>query len=108
GAAFFAEGGDAFPIVVRSSEFALQIALEVELLVEACAPALPHRRLDCGQSLRRSASEAFNQLVGFRLELIVFDDAPDQTPGFSFLRTERLAGQSEPESSRLPRKPRQN
>src|SRR5690348_7084377 len=100
--ALLAKGCDAFLVIARAAELALQVALEIELLVQARGPSLAHGHLDGGVSLCRSRGQARDELVGLARKLIVLDRAPDEAPALRFLRRQRFAGERKAERARLP------
>src|SRR5690242_8720544 len=80
--AFFAEGGDAFAVIVGSAEFALQIAFEIELLLEPRKPAFAHRHFDRSIATRRSDREARSKLLRFCVQFGVIHTPPNEAPRF--------------------------
>src|SRR5579871_6930932 len=93
--AFFGEGRDAFAVVVRIAELALEIAFEIELLLEPREPALAHRHLDRRIAACRSDRKTLGELFRFCLQLVVLHAAPDEAPRFRLFGGERFAGQRE-------------
>src|SRR5262245_57493940 len=77
--ALFGKGRDAFRIILRPAELALEIAFRIECLLERAAPRFVDRLLGPRQAARRCDRELLRERVDCLFELGVFDTAPDQT-----------------------------
>src|SRR5262245_30139998 len=105
--ALFGERGDAFRIVLRTAELALEIAFRIERLLERAAPRLVDRLLGPRQATRRCKRQLLRERVDRLLELSVFNATPDQTPLRRLLRRQFVGQQCEAHGARIADEPRQ-
>src|SRR6185436_5075597 len=105
--ALFGEGSDAFRVVLRTAELALEVAFLIERLLERPAPRLVDRLLRARQTARRRKRQLLRERVDRLLELAIFEAAPDQAPLRRLLRRQLVRQQGEAHRSRVAEQPRQ-
>src|SRR5512132_756520 len=101
------ESGDAFAIVRAVAERALQVALEIELLLERVAGGCMQRTLDRREAARRRLRELREQRVDRCPQLGVLDAFPDQSPRGRVFGGQLVAKQREPHRTRVAHEARQ-
>src|SRR5690349_21324774 len=74
------ERRNALTVVGAVAEFALHVALEVELLLQRVAGGCMERALDRRESARRRLRQLGEQSLGRCREIDVIDAFPDETP----------------------------
>src|SRR3974390_2709641 len=99
---------DALAEVLRVAELALQVTLNVELLLERALAARVDRLFDTGGARSGCASEPRRQLLDDAGEIRVRHAAPDEAPLLCLLGTERIAEQRQAERPRPPDQARQH
>ena len=101
------EGADALGIVRRAPGPALQVALEVELGVQAVAGGGVERLLDQRQALGRLGGEMGGQGLGLLAQRRIVHRLPDQAPFLGLLRRQRLGQQRQAAGAGGADQPRQ-
>src|SRR5690606_14601297 len=79
---------DALAVIRGLSGLALQITLQIKLLVKCIVGRRLKRPLDEGQPLGRLRRQIGGKLSRLRHQLVIVDALPDQPPGFRLLRRE--------------------
>ena len=105
--ALFGEGSDAFRIVLRAAELALEIALLLQRLLERPAPRFVDRLLGPCKTARRCDGELLRERVDCLLEFVVFNAAPDQAPLRRLLCRQFVCQQCETHRARIADQSRQ-
>src|ERR1041384_2015054 len=80
GLALGEEGSDALAEVLGAPAFALEVALDIELLAEVFLRCAVHGVLDARQRLGRTIGQPLRQLGRGRHQRRVLDNVPDQAP----------------------------
>ena len=102
GGALFQESSHALGEVRRQTQFALQVALEIELLVETVDGGGVDPLFDRRQGLRRRIAKSAAERVRFLHQRGVVDGLPDQTPLLGARGVQRFGQHREPARSRRP------
>src|SRR5471032_3704476 len=95
GCTFFLEGGDTLGVVARVTQFTLNVALQIQLLIERIVRGSTDSVLDCCDSLGGLLCELLGKLQCSALQLLVVDHFPDQSPRFSLFGAHLVASQRE-------------
>src|SRR5258705_489020 len=105
--ALFDEGAHAFAIIVACPEFALVVALEVQLLLQSVLPGGAERLLGSRKPARRRRGELLRERLDGRCQRIVIDHLPDHAPAGGILRAQLLSRQGKAERPGRSDEPRE-
>src|SRR6202789_4518899 len=105
--ALLGEGRDTLRVVARAAQLALQVTLDIELLLEAVLPAAPQSVFRGREPARGRHGKLTRHGVDRAGKLRVLDALPDQPPGGGLLGGQFVAQQSQPHGAGIADQPRQ-